>query len=422
MTGRRRAPTYDELVTSCQVAVDELEHAAAALRALVPAQPIVFRLQLGPMLINLASVVYTLGDSERAQQLIEEGVETVRAAVALDARHLRTLARCESSLASFLAGMAQHERAADQARAAAGTWRRVVEKDPKHVTDLAGTLPQLAESEKAIGAPERSLTTAQDALTALQEAGHHGHLEPGAAILVQAQKTVAERLEALGRCQEAVALIDAAIDEKRSLEHTPEVSEMVAALLGTQVTMLNALDRYDDAASAGYKSVVVFRSLVRDAGDTATACRHEANLARALTNYTSAAMKVGDGRVALEASDEAVSILRAQVPANPDEIEPDLLKALWAFVNARGVALITIEEAHDGLRALLEVARLASRLATRDSAQFGGDVWRAKKHAADLLSVLDSMPPMRSVIESPEASALRQWAGASGSPLDGAAR
>ena len=256
--------------------------------------------------------------------------------------------------------------------------RTVVEKDPKHVTDLAGTLLQLAESEKAIGAPERSLTAAQEALTALQEASHHGHLEPGAAMLAQAQKTVAERLEALGRFQEAVALIDAAIDEKRSLEYTPEVSEMVAALFGTQVTMLNALDRYDDAASAGYKAVAVFRSLVRDARDTATTRRHEANLARALTNYTSAAMKVGDGRVALEASDEAVSILRAHVPTSPDEIEPDLLKALWAYVNARGVAVVTIEEAHDGLRALLEVARLASRLATRDSARFGGDVWRAR--------------------------------------------
>ena len=47
MIGHRRAPTYDELVTSCQVAVAELEHATATLRALVPAQPIVFRLQLG---------------------------------------------------------------------------------------------------------------------------------------------------------------------------------------------------------------------------------------------------------------------------------------------------------------------------------------------------------------------------------------
>ena len=115
-------------------------------------------------------------------------------------------------------------------------------------------------------------------------------------------------------------------------------------------------------------------------------------------------------------------ILRAHVPTSPDEIEPDLLKALWAYVNARGVAVVTIEEAHDGLRALLEVARLASRLATRDSARFGGDVWRAKKHAADLLTALGALPPMRSVIESSEASALRQWTGASGSPLDGTAR
>jgi hypothetical protein len=205
-----------------------------------------------------------------------------------------------------------------------------------------------------------------------------------------------------------VDALDAAIADQRALANgsVSTVAEPVASLLGTQARMLDILGWHDEALATAYRAVTIFRLLEPTAVS-------EANLARALTNYSTLASELDDGPAALASSAEAVTILSRLTADDPVALEPDFRRALWAHVNVRGTVQVSLDDLRDAVAAVLELVELYTRLSAGDPLRYGDEQRRPLDHARRMLHALRAAPAYRPLLDSPDAAALRDRVGTS---------
>ncbi|MEL7216452.1 MAG: tetratricopeptide repeat protein, partial [Pseudomonadota bacterium] len=166
---------------------------------------------------------------------------------------------------------------------------------------------------------------------------------------------LSNRLDALGRREEALAAIEEAMEIYRSLAAArpdaflPDLAMSLNNLSGS----LDALGHREEALSAINEAVTIYRRLAKARPD-----EFLPNLAMSLNNLSNRLIDVGRQEEALAASEEAVEIRRDLAAAQPDVFLPDLATSLNNLsirlidVGRREEALAVIEEAMEIYRSL----------------------------------------------------------------------
>ena len=225
--------------------------------------------------------------------------------------------------------------------------------DVSALTEIANLLPH----QTVVMAPQAAAILAQIAEITRGQLRHDPSIQ-NQTVLATSLNNLANRLSALGRREEALAVATEAVEIYRALAAVrPDAFRPdLAGSLNNLANRLSALGRREEALTVATEAVDIYRAL---AAVRPGAFRPD--LATSLNNLANRLSALGRREEALTVATEAVDIYRALAAVRPDAFRPDLAGSLNNLANRlselgrREEALAVATEAVDIYRALAAV-------------------------------------------------------------------
>ncbi|MFI5979999.1 tetratricopeptide repeat protein [Streptomyces sp. NPDC051555] len=262
--------------------------------------------------------------------------------------YLSDLAGSLNNLANHLGAIGRRAEALAPAEEAATLYRTLAHDNPNaHLPNLAMSLNNLANHLGAIGRRAEALAPAEEAATLYRTLAHDN---PNAYLptLAGSLNNLAVHLGALGRRTEALVQVEEAATVCRALAHDNPDAYLpnLATSLNNLAVQLGEIGRRAEALAPAEEAATLYRALAHDNPDA-----HLPNLATSLNNLAIQLGEIGRRAEALAPAEEAVQLRRTLAHENPDAHLPNLATSLnnlanrLAEIGRRAEALAPAEEA-----------------------------------------------------------------------------